>query len=221
MGAFATPLPQYGVLVTTFPSGLGLLTMSLLDGAVVGRATASAGTHIGNVAADCGCGLVFASTHAASNWYVHKWSWNSESGSLRYLGLVVAAGREKHARPLAVMPPTPGKRCSYLIVGTVHKPELRVLSLPGLALVHMHKLEGMGAWGLAADPWGTAIAVSDYGLVPRTSWPGRCRACRGQTVGRQPYLWGPPPWRRFIVELGLGAHVECAVAREAGTVSVG
>jgi len=42
------------------------------------------------------------------------------------------------------------------------EPELRVLSLPGLALVHTHRLEGMQVWGLAADPCGTALAVCDY-----------------------------------------------------------
>jgi len=36
-----------------------------------------------------------------------------------------------------------------------------VLSLPGLALVHTHRLEGMQVWGLAADPCGTALAVCD------------------------------------------------------------
>jgi len=36
-----------------------------------------------------------------------------------------------------------------------------VLSLPGLALVHTHRLEGFAVVGLAADPWGTALAVCD------------------------------------------------------------
>ena len=65
-------------------------------------------------------------------------------------------------RPLAVIPPAPGKRTAHLIVGTVYEPELRVLSLPGLALVHTHMLEGVEVWGLAADPWGTALAVCDW-----------------------------------------------------------
>jgi len=45
--------------------------------------------------------------------------------------------------------------------GLMQTSELRVLSLPGLALVHTHRLEGMQVCGLAADPCGTALAVCD------------------------------------------------------------
>jgi len=64
-------------------------------------------------------------------------------GTLVSLGPVAAAGQADDMRPLAVMPPASGKRTSHLIVGTYDQPELRVLSLPGLALVHTHRLEGM------------------------------------------------------------------------------
>ena len=77
------------------------------------------------------------------------------------LGTVAAAGKSNNGRPLAVMPPAPGKHTSHLIVGTAYTPELRVLSLPGLALVHTHRLKGMQVWGLAAYPWGEALAVCD------------------------------------------------------------
>ena len=77
------------------------------------------------------------------------------------LGPVAYAGGADELRPLAVMPPAPGKRTSHLIVGSWHTPELRVLSLPGLALVHTHRLVGMEVIMLAADPCGTALAVSD------------------------------------------------------------
>lgn len=35
------------------------------------------------------------------------------------------------------------------------------MSLPGLALVHEHTLDGMRVTGLAADPWGGALVVCD------------------------------------------------------------
>ena len=59
------------------------------------------------------------------------------------------------------MPPARGKSVSHLVVGTADSPELLVLSLPGLALVHTHRLEGMEVKGLVADPWGRALAVCD------------------------------------------------------------
>ena len=54
-----------------------------------------------------------------------------------------------------------------------------MLSLPGHTLVHTHKLEGMGVMGLAADPWGGALAVSDSATeaIHVLAWPGRSRAC--------------------------------------------
>ena len=59
------------------------------------------------------------------------------------------------------MPPARGKSVSHLVVGTADSPELLVLSLPGLALVHTHRLDGVRMMGLAADPWGGALAVCD------------------------------------------------------------
>ena len=59
------------------------------------------------------------------------------------------------------MPPAPCKTVSHLIVGSAGTPQLRVLSLPGLALVHTHRLDGIEVTALAADPWGGALAVHD------------------------------------------------------------
>ena len=59
------------------------------------------------------------------------------------------------------MPPAPGKSVSHLVVGTAGEPELLVLSLPGLVLMHTHRLDLMKVMGLAADPWGGALAVCD------------------------------------------------------------
>lgn len=76
-------------------------------------------------------------------------------------------------RPLAVVPPLPGKGVSHLVVvGAVPK-ELLVLSLPGLTLIHSHILEGMKVKGLAADPWGGALVVCDAAsqAVHVLAWP--------------------------------------------------
>ena len=76
-------------------------------------------------------------------------------------------------RPLAVVPPVPGKKVSHLVVvGSVPK-ELLVLSLPDLVLMHTHILEGMEVKGLAADPWGGALVVCDavFQSVHVMAWP--------------------------------------------------
>lgn len=99
-------------------------------------------------------------------------------------GIVHAAGDSSSVRPLAVMPPPPGKRTSHLVVGTLSASRLRVLALPSLALVHEHTLGSEsvlmpGTWGevgvagLAADPWGMAIAVCDNksGTAAVLAWP--------------------------------------------------
>ena len=48
-----------------------------------------------------------------------------------------------------------------------------MLSLPGLALVHTHRLEGMQVTGLAADPLGGAVVVCDResGATHIIAWP--------------------------------------------------
>ncbi len=73
----------------------------------------------------------------------------------------MAAGVAPRSHVLAVMPPAPGLRTSYLIVGTAGSPDLQLISLPDRRLVHTHTLEGMKVTGLAADPSGTALAVCD------------------------------------------------------------
>jgi hypothetical protein len=76
-------------------------------------------------------------------------------------------------RPLAVLPPTPGRHTSHLVVGTLGVPTLLVLSLPDRRLVHTHTLEGMAVTGLAADPSGTALAVCDaaFAAIHVLPWP--------------------------------------------------
>jgi hypothetical protein len=88
-------------------------------------------------------------------------------------GVVEAADVTDDWRPLAVVPPAPGQRISYLVVGTCGTPTLLVLSLPGRRLVHTHTLEEMEIRGLASDPSGTALAVCDSAsqAVHVLSWP--------------------------------------------------
>lgn len=71
------------------------------------------------------------------------------------------------------MPAAHCQGLSYLIVGTCDGPQLCVLSLPDLVLVHTHTLEGMEITGLAADPNGKAIAVCDTetNAIHVLAWP--------------------------------------------------
>ena len=96
-----------------------------------------------------------------------------DSGAIAPLGIVAGAGSTGNCRPMAVVPPAPGLRTAYLLVGTIWSSELRVVSLPDHALVHTHDLKGLSVTGLAADPTGTAIAVCDKALraVHVLSWP--------------------------------------------------
>jgi hypothetical protein len=112
-----------------------------------------------------------ATLYVISRTLVAVFCWNGSA--LVPEGVVDAAGYTGNWRPLAVVPPAPGLRTSYLVVGTCGKPTLHVLSLPDRRLVHTHTLEGMRVSGLAADPSGTALAVCDYAskAVNVLPWP--------------------------------------------------
>jgi hypothetical protein len=90
---------------------------------------------------------------------VYAFHW--DGAALVAEGVVKASGTADIWRPVAVMPPTPVRHTSYLVVGTMDKPTLRVLSLPDRRLAHTHTLEGIRVMGLAADPSGTVLAVCD------------------------------------------------------------
>jgi hypothetical protein len=100
-----------------------------------------------------------STSYVSTGKQVTAFRWNGSA--LVSEGVVHAAGSTCDWRPLAVVPPAPGKRTSYLVVGTYTTPTLHVLSLPDRRLVHTHTLEGMIVMGLAADPSGTALAVCD------------------------------------------------------------
>jgi hypothetical protein len=84
-------------------------------------------------AADPASGTVFASTGALP-WLVSSFCW--DGAALVAEGDIEAAGTADHWHPLTVMPPTPGRYTSYLVVGTRDKLTLHVPSLPDCSLTH-------------------------------------------------------------------------------------
>ena len=102
---------------------------------------------------------------------VLAWSWSE--GGLTAEGPVRAAGVDEYCRILAVVPPAPGKKTAHVVVGAGGSSELLVLSLAHLILVHSHWLEDVAVTGLAADPWGSALAVCDYysDVIHILAWP--------------------------------------------------
>ena len=169
-------LPTQGIAVIRgqepHPSRRSALVYHRLsDGVRVGSVSSAGGSSL---AADPATGFVFAScTTPDYKEAVHAWSWAADASGLRAEPPVAAAGAEYGFRHLAVMPPAPGKRIAFLVVGFQGKSELRVVSLPALALVHTHTLEGMQVSGLAADPWGGALVVCDMASTSLhiLAWP--------------------------------------------------
>jgi hypothetical protein len=149
-------LPAHGVVILSDGSHGKLRVHRRSDGVRVASAEA---VYASYVAADHASGTVYASTGAHHSCGVSAFRW--DGAALVAEGVLEAADTADHFRPLAVMPPTPGRRTSYLVVGTLDVPTLRVLSLPDRRLVHTHTLEGMQVMGVAADPSGTALAVCD------------------------------------------------------------
>jgi hypothetical protein len=150
-------LPAQVVLVVSDWDHNKLHVHRLSDGV---RVASTEATKASFVAADPASGTVYACTGGHTSCVVsafRRW----DGAALVAEGVVKAAGNAEYSRPLAVMPPTPGRHISYLVVGTLGRPTLRVLSLPDRRLVHTHTLEGMKVMGLATDPSGTALAVCD------------------------------------------------------------
>ena len=106
-------------------------------------------------------GTQVASDHST---VLHSWSCVSGDAGIRIRsgGAVLAVCTSNCDHALAVVPAPSGKTMPFIIIVTVDSSELLVLSLPGLSLVHTHRLEGMQVTGLAADLWGAALAVCDH-----------------------------------------------------------
>jgi hypothetical protein len=147
-------LPAQGVIVVSDPI-LGMLHVHRLSDGV--RVASAEATGVAYVAADPASGTAYASTVVHSSRAVSAFRW--DGAALVAEGVVEAAGMADYLHTLAVLPRTPGRHTSYLVVGSARMSTLRVLSLPDRRLVHTHTLEGMDVTGLAADPSGTALAV--------------------------------------------------------------
>jgi hypothetical protein len=145
-------LPAQGVVVANDFESDKLHAHRLSDGTRVASAKADWPTF---GAADPATATAYASTSGK----VSAFRW--DGAALVEEGIVEAAGSTRNDRPVAVVPPAPGQRTSYLVVGRCYSPTLRVLSLPDRRLVHTHTLEGMEVMGLASDPSGTALVVCD------------------------------------------------------------
>ena len=162
--------PNNGYLgIAALPS-LGVAVVSTFDSLVIHRLTD--GVNLGGLkvpglgfflTADDATGAVYGVICSGAEYRVQVWHFAAEKASIRMAsnGPATSAGSRGDPRPLAIVPPAPGKTTSHLVVGTGNLSELLVISLPGLALVHTHCLEGMEVTGLAADPWGGALAVCD------------------------------------------------------------
>ena len=162
-------------LIWTLSSNM-LEAHAMLDGSLVFASASEAMLHW--LAFDDASGSLFSSSMEGSSHCVSAWSWKpgcgpGGSGALLSLGPVLAAGRMPMPRACAVMPAAPGKETSHLIVIAYTTPLIRVLELPGLTLVHEHVLEDAQLIGLAADPWGAALAVCDgtTNSIVVMAWP--------------------------------------------------
>jgi len=99
---------------------------------------------------------------------------------LRVLSLPgLALGKHPLIAPSLSCPPPLGKRASHLIVGTMLHvgAASAVAAWPGPG-AHAQAGRGLmlGAW--QPIPGALPLLCVTLHLSPRTSWPGRCRACR-------------------------------------------
>ena len=164
-------LPSLGVVVVCNRNFIFAHRMS--DGKCVGKLRVPRLAWC--LAADASTDTVYGSIKWQKRVGIHSWSCVSDGSDVLIAcdSRVVGAESKKERRPLAVMPPAPGKNVSHLIVGTISSKTLRVLALPDLTLVHTHKLKGLKVLGLAADPRGRALAVCDEktSIVVVLPWP--------------------------------------------------
>lgn len=147
----------------------GLISSTRVKGASFLAADIATSTLFASVSRQIGPDKILDCGHTVSS---YLW----RGGALELAGSVEAAGVTKNlfwTRPLAVMPPAPGKSVSHLVVATCRADEVRVLALPACRLVHTFSLRGMGVAGVAAAPTGTALVVSDFQSKATSvlSWP--------------------------------------------------
>ena len=161
-------LPQHGVVIAADHFSLHA---HRLDSGVCEHSLSLKPNTCFYLASHHSTGVVFCGDYYSPR----VWSWLFEARVGFVARGLVASLDTEGSKPsiLAVMPAAHGSGSSHLIVGTCDGPQLRVLSLPDLVLVHTHTLEGMGITGLAADPNGEAIAVCDTetNAIHVLAWP--------------------------------------------------
>lgn len=99
--------------------------------------------------------------------------WSPDGSAIEPEAEIVAdAGVARETRPMAVMPPSPGKRHAHLVIGVLAKSSLRVLELPSRRCVFATELpDGVKVLGLAADHAGTALVVCDFAAKATLTLP--------------------------------------------------
>lgn len=164
-------LSAHGIIVASSPLDSAVVVFRISDGVRIFSFPLSGPRFM---ASDPRSSTVYVSTHAG----VVELLWDG----LRFTQSRVVPGTEhpSTAQPVAVMRRTglTGTTISQLIVGKYGKSSLRVFSLPLLCLVADIDVPA-GAprvLGIAADPWGAAIAVvakdkSGAGRVYVMEWP--------------------------------------------------
>ena len=168
-------MSSFGVIFA-ITGGTHIEAIRVVDGSLICRFPSHSQQCF--AATDSISGILFSGSRL-SPYCVTSWAWVPDGmggrGELVCQGPVEAAGTSNGYHPLAVMPPAVGKTTSYLVVGTLSKPELRVIALPSLMLVHTHVLEGMRVRRLAADPMGRALAIGSYSsdTIRVLAWPLR------------------------------------------------
>ena len=165
-------LPSLGVVIV---SGLGsLFAHRLSDGFRVGSLKVYGLSYF--LASDPATGTVYGNVSDKGTISTHSWRCSSDADGMGvkitsdHAGHIEAAATSGTIRPLAVVPPAPGKRNSHLVVGIGGTLKLLVLALPDLVLVHTHTLD-FPVLGLAADPWGEVLAVCEVSDLHVLAWP--------------------------------------------------
>lgn len=136
----------------------GLISTTRVAGAAFLAADIATSTLFASVSRQTGPDETLDHAHTVSSFV-----WRD--GTLELVGSVEAAGVSNNlfvTRPLAVMPPAPGKSTSHLIVASCRTEDFRVLALPACRLIHSFSLKGMRVAGVCAAPTGTALVVSDF-----------------------------------------------------------
>ena len=171
-------LPTLGVVAVSDGVSDLLVIHRISDGYRVGSLELPNAAEL--LAADNASNVVYGSVYEDGYHTVHAWLCATDGANVRISAgdFCAASGKAKLPRVLAVMPPAPGKRTAHLVVGLYGSSELLVLSLPSLTVVHTHNLRGVRMMGLAADPWGGALAVCDiasldmaFQAIDILAWP--------------------------------------------------